>query len=195
MEKDNVLYRAIVHLLKWILVPIILICLPIYWAILLIALTFISLLLVCTEWNTPKQKKLRLNKFMGVFGKITKIFHSSYTSNLWDDFQKNGYIECPISKYRFERDKLDNMNPQKLLNYLLQNLETATNVLILWDIFKILRGKNTKLVLYVYDSFLLDIDESETEILDEIKQIFKDKNLQIKIKKGVNYNFTQTDYA
>ena len=87
------------------------------------------------------------------------------------------------------------MNPQKLLNYLLQNLETATNVLILWDIFKILRGKNTKLVLYVYDSFLLDIDESETEILDEIKQIFKDKNLQIKIKKGVNYNFTQTDYA
>ena len=141
--------------------------------------------------------------FKQIYGGIWKDYEDipffkkvkEYTSNLWDDFQKNGYIECPISKYRFERDKLDNMNPQKLLNYLLQNLETSTNVLILWDIFKILRGKNTKLVLYVYDSFLLDIDESETEILDEIQQIFKDKNLQIKIKKGVNYNFTQTDYA
>ena len=52
------------------------------------------------------------------------------------------------------------MNPQKLLNYVLQNLETANNVLILWDIFKILRGKNTKLVLYVYDSFLFDFDNT-----------------------------------
>jgi hypothetical protein len=33
------------------------------------------------------------------------------------------------------------------------------NVVILWEILKLLRGKNTKLVLYVYDSFLLDVDE------------------------------------
>ena len=48
------------------------------------------------------------------------------------------------------------MNPQKLFNYILQNLETSTNVLILWDILCILRGYKTKLVLYTYDSFLLD---------------------------------------
>jgi hypothetical protein len=53
------------------------------------------------------------------------------------------------------------MNPQKLLNYVLQNLETSTNVIILYEIFKILRGKNTKLILYVFDSFLFDVDESE----------------------------------
>ena len=81
------------------------------------------------------------------------------------------------------------MNPQKLLNYLLQNLETANNVLILWDIFKVLRGKNTKLVLYVYDSFLLDVDETETNTIKEINDIFKRYNLSIKTKKGKNYNF------
>ncbi len=118
-----------------------------------------------------------------------------YTNELWEKFQSEGYIECPISKYRFERDKLDNMNPQKLLNYLLQNLETATNVLILWDIFKILRGKNTKLVLYVYDSFLLDYDENEEEVLEQIQQIFKDKNLQIKTKIGKDYSFATTNYV
>jgi hypothetical protein len=87
------------------------------------------------------------------------------------------------------------MNPQKLVNYLLQNLETATNVLILWDIFKILRGKNTKLVLYVYDSFLLDVDKNEKDVLEEIQQIFKNRNLQIKTKTGKDYNFTTKSYA
>lgn len=118
-----------------------------------------------------------------------------YTNELWQEFESKGYIECPISKYKFEKDKLDNMNPQKLLNYLLQNLETATNVLILWDIFKILRGKNTKLVLYVYDSFLLDVDENEKDVLEEIQQIFKNRNLQIKTKTGKDYNFTTTTHA
>jgi hypothetical protein len=80
------------------------------------------------------------------------------------------------------------MNPQKLLNYVLQNLETANNVLILYEIFKLLRGKNTKLVLYVYDSFLFDVDESEKKIFTQILEIFKEKKLQVKIKTGTNYN-------
>ena len=117
-----------------------------------------------------------------------------YTNELWEKFQNEGYIECPISKYRFERDKLDNMNPQKLLNYLLQNLETSNNVHILWDIFKLLRGKNTKLVLYVYDSFLLDYDENEKDVLEKIKQVFEKKKLNIKIKEGKNYDFALSSY-
>jgi hypothetical protein len=80
------------------------------------------------------------------------------------------------------------MNPQKLLNYVLQNLETANNVLILYEIFKILRGKNTKLVLYVYDSFLFDVDKNEKEVLAQILEVFKNKNLQVKFKKGNNYH-------
>jgi hypothetical protein len=148
-------------------------------------------------------KKSKETTFKQIYGGIWKEYEELpffkkvkvYTNELWDKFQKEGYIECPISKYRFERDKLDNMNPQKLLNYLLQNLETATNVLILWDIFKLLRGKNTKLVLYVYDSFLLDFDESETEVLEQIKEIFKQRNLQIKTKIGKDYSFATTNYA
>jgi hypothetical protein len=58
----------------------------------------------------------------------------------------------------------------------------------LWDIFKILRGKNTKLVLYVYDSFLFDWDKNETEVIEQIKQLFNKYKLQIKTKKGTNYN-------
>ena len=78
----------------------------------------------------------------------------------------------PGSGYCFKKSELENMNPQKLFNYMLQNVETSTNVCILMEIHKLLRGKNTKLVLYTYDSFLFDYDESEN-LIEEIKEIFK----------------------
>lgn len=84
------------------------------------------------------------------------------------------------------------MKPQKLLNYVLQNLETATNVRILWEIFKILKGRNTKLVLYTYDSFLFDFDDSEREIIREILNVFKINKLQIKHSYGETYDFTES---
>lgn len=113
----------------------------------------------------------------------------AYVQKQWNLFNNQGYIETPISKYRFEKDKLDEMNPQKLFNYTLQNLETSTNIQILLKIHKILAGKNTKIVLYTYDSFLLDWDEDEVEELEAIKNIFKELNLSIKINRGRNYDF------
>ena len=111
-----------------------------------------------------------------------------YVDDLWDSFTKNGYIRCPISDHKFVKSEMEDMNPQKLLNYVLQNLETANNVCILYKIFKILKGRNTKLVLYVFDSFLFDVDKTEKEIFTQILEVFKEKNLQVKIKKGTNYN-------
>ena len=82
------------------------------------------------------------------------------------------------------------MNPQKLFNYILQNLETSMNVLILWDIFCILKQYKTKLVLYTYDSFLLDVDDDEGEVLEKIRNVFKKYKLNIKETEGYDYNFT-----
>lgn len=123
-------------------------------------------------------------KHLEFFKKIEK-----YVDKLWKKFQKDGYIECPISNHRFEKEKLENMNPQKLFNYLLQNLETANNVRILWEIIKLLRKKKTKLVLYTYDSFLFDLDNKEEELVEEVLKIFKKFKLQVKLNYGTNYNF------
>jgi hypothetical protein len=133
--------------------------------------------------------------FKQIYGGIWKEYRelpffqkvTAYTDDLWDSFDRNGYIRCPISNHRFLKSELENMNPQKLLNYVLQNLETANNVNILYEIFKILRGKNTKLVLYVYDSFLFDYDNSEPDVMLKILGIFNKYNLQVKTKKGINY--------
>tara|TARA_R110001606_G_scaffold107859_1_gene232802 strand:+ start:8675 stop:9934 length:1260 start_codon:yes stop_codon:yes gene_type:complete len=112
-----------------------------------------------------------------------------YVDDLWDKFNKEGWIECPISNHVYKKDALNDMKPQKLLNYVLQNLETAMNIRILWDIFKSLRGRKTKLVLYTYDSFLFDFDDSEQDLIDEIKKIINNNKLQIKESYGNTYNF------
>ena len=112
-----------------------------------------------------------------------------YTDELWEAYQENGWIECPISGYQLIEDNLEDMKPQKLLNYLLQNLETSYNVCILWDILKLLKNRRTKLVLYTYDSFLFDFSKEDKEILTEIENIFKNNNLQVKINYGDTYNF------
>jgi len=83
------------------------------------------------------------------------------------------------------------MNPQKLFNYLLQNLETSTNVCILWDIVKLLKGKRTKLVLYTYDAFLFDVHNEEKEVIKLIKNVFKKYKLNVKTKYGSDYDFTR----
>ncbi len=112
-----------------------------------------------------------------------------YTDDMWARFQNEGFVECPVSKHIYKNDVLMDMKPQKLLNYVLQNLETATNVRILWEIFKVLRGKNTKLILYTYDSFLFDLDNSERELLKEVIKIFKKYKLQVKHSYGDTYDF------
>lgn len=112
-----------------------------------------------------------------------------YTDVLWDKFQNEGFIECPLSKHRFYRDKLEKMTPPKLLNYLLQSLESSTNLNIMEDILRLTFDKNTKLILYCYDSFLLDFDEKEENLLEEIKNIFIKYKFQIKVKSGYSYGF------
>jgi hypothetical protein len=112
-----------------------------------------------------------------------------YVDEMWVKFNQEGYVECPISKYRYEKSKLEEMKPQKLLNYILQNLETAMNIRILWDIFKSLKGRKTKLVLYTYDSFLFDFSEEDKDLINEIKAIFEKNKLKIKESYGSNYNF------
>ena len=100
-------------------------------------------------------------------------------------------IEVPISGYRFEKDKLGKIGAQKLFNYVLQNLETANNVRILWSIIKLLKNTKTKLILYTYDAFLFDKDNSEEELFKSIYEVFNTQNLNIKISYGKNYDSLQ----
>ena len=113
-----------------------------------------------------------------------------FVNKTWEKFNNEGQITCPVSNFVYTKERLDDMNPQKLFNYILQNLETSTNVLILWDMLCILRKYKTKLVLYTYDSFLLDLDDGDELVLEEIRTVFDKYGLNIKENNGYDYNFT-----
>ena len=144
-------------------------------------------------------KKAKELTFKQLYGGIFKEYEhleffqkiKTFIDNNWNEFNNSGKVIVPTSGYWFEKSKLDNMNPQKLFNYILQNLETATNICILMELHKVLKGKNTKLVLYTYDSFLFDLDKSE-KLEKEIENVFKKYEVNVKNSYGSNYDFRTT---
>lgn len=104
--------------------------------------------------------------FLEVFEKI-----QAYIDKLWKQFQTQGYVEDPISGKRFTSE-LKDMHPQKLMNYMMQSLETSRNISILQDLVMYLHKKNTKIALYTYDAILFDFDKKEgKQVLEGIEKI------------------------
>ena len=151
-----------------------------------------------TLYNVDYKKSKELT-FKQLYGGVFENYRhleffqkvEKYVGETWRKFESDGFIECEISGYIYKKENLQNMNPQKLFNYVLQNLETSMNVRILWDMCSILRKCKTKLVLYTYDSFLFDLDNSEEDVLNEIREVFKKYKLNIKEIEGYDYNFTE----
>lgn len=84
------------------------------------------------------------------------------------------------------KDLIEGSNQTKIFNYMLQNLETEFNSLLITELLQGLREAKTKLVLYTYDSFLFDVHLSENDLLVElIKNTFKE--IPYKVKVGRNY--------
>jgi hypothetical protein len=104
--------------------------------------------------------------FLDVFTKI-----DDYIKMLWKQFNEIGYVEDPISGKRFTNE-LKEMHPQKLMNYMMQSLETSRNILILKDVLMFLQDKKSKLALYTYDAFVFDFDKSDgKETLESLEKI------------------------
>ena len=144
------------------------------------------------DYNKAKELTFK-QLYGGVFEKYKKLEFfqgiEKYVGELWEKFEREGQITCPVSDFVYKKENLGEMNPQKLFNYLLQNLETSMNVRILWDMCSMLVDKKTKLVLYTYDSFLFDLSEEDEYIRKEIDIIFEKYKLNIKTKQGYDYDF------
>jgi hypothetical protein len=110
---------------------------------------------------------------------------------IWSTFSSKGKYVVQETGKVFKKDDLPNMNPQKLFNYVIQHWETYNNVAILKEIIYIINNKETKLVLYTYDAFLLDVNKQDKEEIKQILTVFKEKNLQIKTSYGPDYNTLQ----
>lgn len=112
---------------------------------------------------------------------------------LWAQWKSKGYIETPVLKRIISRDSVQNMTANKLFNYFLQATETEVSVQKLRQVQAALHNRETKMILYTYDSILFDVPVSEAkELLPQIKQILEQGNFPVKVKVGNIYDKIKT---
>jgi hypothetical protein len=105
---------------------------------------------------------------------------------MWTTYTNNGFLELPNGRKLIQ----ENANPQKLFNYYIQCLETVNNVKKLDKLKDYLKDKQSKVLLVVYDSILIDYAVSDGKgTLSHIKDILEEGGYKVKAKKGDNYNF------
>ena len=151
-----------------------------------------------TEISDDEYQKAKQINFHAIYGKIPPeyafldVFEKiqKYINKLWKQFQEEGYVEDPISKRRFTKD-LPEMHPQKLMNYMMQSLETSRNIVILKDVLQYLDTKKTKIALYTYDAIVFDFSKQDgKETLEELQEILNQKEkYPVKFKYNNNLVF------
>ena len=83
----------------------------------------------------------------------------------------------------------NDVNRNKVFNYLIQSFETERNIKRILEIQDYLKNKDTNLVLYGYDSFLFDYSKQDgVDTLTDIKNILEDGDYPTKIKMGYTYS-------
>ena len=108
------------------------------------------------------------------------------TQKLWKEFKQNGLVRAPISQKPFT-NKLKDMNSNKLMNYILQSVETSRNILILKEVLGYLKDKETQAVLYTYDSILIDFSKSDgKQTLTDLENILSKDGYPVKCKASSN---------
>jgi hypothetical protein len=109
--------------------------------------------------------------FLDIFERIDK-----FIKELWSAYESDGKVVAPISGKLFTKE-LKDTNPQKLMNYVMQSLETSRNILVLKNVLRYLKDKRTKAVLYTYDSILFDFyKEDGKELLEDLEKILSENN-------------------
>ena len=150
------------------------------------------------ETDIANAKKLTFRQLYG--GVEEKYSHIKYLANLnayineqWEFFQKNGHVVTPFFKRKITDKHIQDPNPSKLFNYILQAVEGEVAIPKAQSVLHYLRGKSTKAILYTYDSVLYDFHRNDgMETLNEIRKIMSsDGHFPMKTYIGETYQDLQ----
>ena len=113
-----------------------------------------------------------------------------YIEELWKEFNSKEFIVSDIYNRQLHKKNLGDMNANKLFNYTIQLMETENNMKALTRLIPEIKDYKSKLILYSYDSFLLDFNmEDGLDYLKKVKQILEqDGKYPVKVSWGLNYH-------
>ena len=112
------------------------------------------------------------------FDKVDK-----FISKMQKEAVRNGYLQTPKGR-KIPLGWIEQPNAQKFFNYILQATETEFNI----EILNKLKENDLPLpILYTYDSFLFEFDESEVDTIKKIKSVLESYGFPVKADWGKNY--------
>ena len=148
--------------------------------------------------NEYDMEEIKFITMRQLYGSVEEKYeHIKYFGDLkefifdnWNFFKKNGYVLTPIFKRIITDKHIQEANPSKLFNYILQATETEVALSALQWVNRYLRDKKTKSVLYTYDSVLFDFHKDDgSNVLNDIISIMMIGNrFPVKVYKGESYN-------
>jgi len=113
-----------------------------------------------------------------------------YMDKVWSKYKLNNFIESDIYSKRIYKKNLSDMSKNKVFNYLIQLMETESNMSMLTELLPEIDGYKSKLILYSYDSFLFDFHLNDgIDFLNKVKGIIEQNDkFPVKVGKGWNYH-------
>jgi hypothetical protein len=112
------------------------------------------------------------------FDKVDK-----FISKMQNEAVRNGYLQTPKGR-KIPLEWIEKPNSQKFFNYILQATETEFNI----EVLNKLKEKGLPLpILYTYDSFLFEFDDSEVETIKKIKSVLESYGFPVKADWGSDY--------
>jgi len=149
------------------------------------------------DWYGCTYKESKAKTFKLLYGGIDKktrekvpffdLVHN-YINKKWNEINTHNLVYTDIYRRKLLYNNYDDLNRNKVFNYLIQAFETESNINKILSVQNYLLNKKTKLILYGYDSFLFDFSKQDgVETLKEIKSILEENKHYTKSKMGLNY--------
>jgi hypothetical protein len=128
------------------------------------------------EYQDSKQRTFRYTYSPNKEGVKYPFFARIYQfiDMIWDEIQHFGFLESD-SGMRIVLDQVDDPNPSKIFNYLLQMREMEVTMKAIAQLEPLLGASRSKVVLYTYDSLLIDFYPfDDIKLIDKIVTILED---------------------
>ena len=146
------------------------------------------------QYGVPYEESKGIT-FQLLYGGIPEEFDSipyykkvrEYIEKLWENVSQRGHIN---TLYRnIPLSSIEDSNPQKVFNYLLQATETELNIRTMKRVLAFIKQTKIELTLYTYDSFLfsypMDVDTSQAK---KLKELIEMGGFPIKASWGTDYS-------
>ena len=112
------------------------------------------------------------------FDKVDKFIRK-----MQEEAVKNGYLQTPKGR-KIPLGWIEKPNAQKFFNYILQATETEFNIEVMDKLKKL---QLPLPILYTYDSFLFEFDDSEVETIKLVKSVLESYGFPVKADWGSDY--------